>query len=154
MPALRKRLFEGLAAAVTELREFGRAGGNFEQGAARACNGASQYFNKHPWCSQSDASPILFLPGLVGNLFEDDGVAYRHDLVDLLPMQALAVSGQSAFFGRFSAAGFLVATAPLPMQPPFPPFLAALFLDAPHRVVVVGISRSPLSIHFALQATK
>src|SRR5437879_2228944 len=38
VPALRKRLFERLAAPVTELAEFGRACGNLEQGAARACS--------------------------------------------------------------------------------------------------------------------
>src|SRR5713101_1767076 len=95
MPALRQRLFDRLATAVTELAEFGRARGNFEQGAARTCNGAPQEFYKHPWCSQSYTSPILFLPGLVGNFLNDDGVADRHDLMNLVPMQALAVRGQS-----------------------------------------------------------
>ena len=75
MPALGERLFATGGAAVTILREFGGACGNFEQGAARACNGASQPLDEHPWCSQSDASPVLFLPPLIGNLFQDDGVA-------------------------------------------------------------------------------
>jgi hypothetical protein len=116
VPALRKRLLERLAAPVTELAEFGRACGNFNQGAARACNGASQQLNEHPWCSESDASPVLFLPRLVGEFLDDDGVAYRHELMDLLPMQALAMSRQLAFFAGLPASGFLVAPTCLPVQ--------------------------------------
>ena len=42
MPTLRERLRDELATAVTKLGQFGRACGNFVQGAARACNGASE----------------------------------------------------------------------------------------------------------------
>src|SRR5260370_13224167 len=56
VPTLRKRLFERLAAPVTELTEFGRACGNFAQRAAPACNGASQFCYSHPWSSESAAS--------------------------------------------------------------------------------------------------
>ncbi len=60
--------------------------------------GALQKCYKHPWGSQSNASPILLLPPLVGKLFENDGVAYGHDLMDLFAMQTLAVGSQLAFF--------------------------------------------------------
>src|SRR5260221_4727441 len=116
VPALRKWLFERLAAPVTELAEFGRACGNFNQGAARTCNGASQQLNEHPWCSESDASPVLFLPRLVGKFLDDDGVAYRHELMDLLPMQALAMSRQLAFFGGAPLSHLLVGLAAFPVQ--------------------------------------
>src|SRR5258708_1146069 len=116
VPALRERLFERLAAPVTELAEFGRACGDFNQGAARACNGASQLCYKHPWCAQSDASPVLFLPRFVVEFLEEDGVAYRQELMDLLPMQALAMSRQLAFFAGLPASGFLVAPTCLPVQ--------------------------------------
>jgi hypothetical protein len=116
VPALRKRLFERLAAPVTELTQFGRACGNFEQGAARACNGAPQHLDEHPWCSQSYASPVLFLPRLIGNLFQDDSVALAHDLVDLFAMQALAVRSQFAFLGSLPATGPLVGLAAVPAQ--------------------------------------
>jgi len=79
---LREGLFHRLAAAMTKLREFGAARGNFDQGAARACNGASQLCYQHPWGAKAHASSILFLPRLVGNLFEDDGVAHTHDFMD------------------------------------------------------------------------
>ena len=60
-----ERLFERLAAAVTELTELRCAWGDFDQGAARACNGALQKCYKHPWGSQSHASSILLLPRLI-----------------------------------------------------------------------------------------
>ena len=91
MPALRERLFDVPAAAMTELREFGSARGNFEQGAARPCNGASEHLYKHPWCAQSHAPSILLLPRFIRKLFHDDRVAHGHDLMDLAPMQTLAM---------------------------------------------------------------
>src|SRR5260221_1267321 len=146
VPALRKRLFERLAAAVTELTEFGRACGNFNQGAARACNGASQLCYKHPWSAKPYTFAVLFLPRLVGEFLDDDGVAYRHELMDLLPVQALAMSRQLAFFAGLSASHLLVGLAAFPVQ-----LLLASLLDAPPLVVVVGIGGAPLSLHLALQ---
>src|SRR6266567_764462 len=99
---------------MTELAQFRRARGNFDQDAARACNGALQEFYKHPWGSQSNASPILLLPRLVGKLFEDDGVAHGHDLMGLFAMQTLAVGSQLAFFSGLSAPGLLVVSARFP----------------------------------------
>jgi hypothetical protein len=69
MPALRQRFFHDTAATMTELAQFGGARGNFEQGAARACNGASEPLYKHPWGSQSYALAILLLPRFVRDLF-------------------------------------------------------------------------------------
>jgi hypothetical protein len=111
-------LFERRATAMTELAEFGRACGDFKQGAARACNGASQHVYEHPWCSQSHASPILFLPCLVGKFLDDDGVTYRHDLMHQAAMQAFAVSRQLALLSGLPAARFLVASTRFPVQLP------------------------------------
>src|SRR5260221_10848211 len=46
-----------------------------------------------------------------GNLFGDQGVAHSHQLMDLAPMQALAMGCQLALFGRFASPGGLVAFA-------------------------------------------
>src|SRR5216683_3596867 len=108
--------------------------------------GASQLCYEHPWCSESDASPVLFLPRLVGEFLDDDGVAYRHELMDLLPMQALAMSRQLAFLGGLPASHLLVGFAAFPVQ-----LLLASLLDAPLLVVVVGIGGAPLSLHLALE---
>src|SRR5260370_40540328 len=109
---------------MTELAQFRRAGGNFDQDAARACNGALQECYKHPRDSQSNASPILLPPRLVGKLFEHDGVAHSHDLMHLFAMQTLAVGSQLAFFGGLSASGLLVVAARFPVQ-----LLLAVLLD-------------------------
>ena len=148
VPALRERLFHRLAAAMTPLGEPGAACGNFGQGAARTCHGASESVYKHPWGSKPYASPIAFLPRLVGNLFKQDGVPHRHDLMDLAPMQALTMSRQLAFSGRFALPGFLIAPAAFPDQ-----LLLAALLDAALRIVVLRVGNSPLPLHLALQAT-
>ena len=59
VPALRERLFHRLAAAVAQLRQLGGARGNLAQGAARACNGAFQETDKHPWSPQSHTLAVL-----------------------------------------------------------------------------------------------
>src|SRR6266567_8872105 len=133
---------------MTELREFRRARGNFDQDAARACNGALQECYKHPRGSQSHASPVLLLPCLVGKLFENDGVAHGHDLMHLFTMQTLAEGSQLAFFDRLSASGLLVVSARFPLQ-----LLVALLLDLTLLIVVVGISCPSLPIHLALEPT-
>ena len=148
VPARRVRFFHRLAAAVAKLRQFGGACGNLGQGAARACNGAFQETDKHPWSSQSHTLAVLFLPAFVRNLFEDDRVAHRHDGVDPLAMQALALSRQFAFGVGFPAPDFLVGAAALPVQ-----FLLAVLLDATLCIVVVGMSRPTLPIHLALEST-
>ena|SRR5438067_13413798 len=79
-------------------------------------HGASQPLDEHPWCSQSDTSPVLFLPRPVGQLLNDDGVAYRHDRMDHLSMQALAMSRQLAFCGSLPASHLLVGLAAFPVQ--------------------------------------
>lgn len=55
VPALRERLFHAPPATMAELTQLAPARGNFDQDAARACNGALQLFDKHPWGSQPDA---------------------------------------------------------------------------------------------------
>jgi len=148
VPALRERLFHRLAAAMTPLGEPGAACGNFGQGAARACNGASEHFYKHPWSPKSYASPKAFLPRLIRNLFEEDGGPHGHELMHVPSMQALAMGGELAFSGGFALPGFLVARAAFPDH-----LLLAALLDAALLVVVLRVARSPLPVHLALQAT-
>ena len=104
VPTLRERLLDERATAMTPLGQFGGACGNFVQGAARACNGASEVCYEHPWSTKSHALAVPFLPAFIGNLLGDDGVAHRHDLVGQPAMQALAVGRQPALAGRLCAA--------------------------------------------------
>jgi hypothetical protein len=144
MPALGKRLLDVPSTSVTILRELGPASGNFEQDAARACNGALQKFDKHPWRPKPHALAILFLPRFVCNFFENNRVALRDDLMHLAPVQAPAMCCELAFLFDLAPSGFLIALALLPQQ-----LLLARFLDPPSFVVVVRISCPPLSIHLA-----
>src|SRR5260370_7612760 len=130
---------------MTKLGQFGRACGDFVQGAARACNGALQMVDEHPWGTTSHASSVAFLPRFVSNLFEDDRVAHTHNLMDHTPMQALAVGSQLALFGRFAASADLVAPALLPAGSAF----AALLRTAP-LIVVLSITLTPLPIPLPL----
>lgn len=133
---------------MTELAEFGSSRGNFEQDAASSCNSASQKCYKHPWCSQSHGSSVVFLPPLIGNFFEDDDVARRHDLMDLAPMQALTMHGKFTFLFRLATARSFVVFTPFPAQ-----FLVALLFDTALCIIVLWIGRTTLPIHLALQAT-
>src|SRR6266852_4365906 len=147
MPTLPERFFDARSAAMTKLREFGAARGNLNQGAARACNGTSQMLYQHPWGTKAHAASILFLPRLVGNLFQDDGVAHPHDLMDHATMQALAMGCELAFFGGLAPPGGLVAHALFPVQP-----LLASLLRTPLFIVVLRIRCPSLPVHLALHA--
>src|SRR5260221_2555177 len=128
------------------LGEFGRACGDFVQGAARTCNGASQMVDQHPWGTTSHASSIAFLPAFIGNLLGDDGSADPHDLVHESAVQALAVGRQLAFSRGFTPPADLIAPALLPPGSAFAALLwTALF------VVVLGIGGTPLPLHLPLQ---
>ena len=82
MPALRKRLFDVALAAMTVLGQFGAARGELAQGAAGACNRASQVVYEHPWGIASHALAILFLPRFVGKLFGTNGVTTTDDFMN------------------------------------------------------------------------
>jgi hypothetical protein len=151
MPALRQGFFLVHATTVAKLRQPGAARRNFVQGAARACNGALQMVDEHPWSTKSDAFAIAFLPASVGNFFDDDGVAHSHDLMDFATVQTLAMGFEFALFGRFAPPYRLIPLAPLPGGARFAPF--ALLLGASFLIIALGIGRSKLAIHFALQAT-
>src|SRR6266446_1996506 len=116
MPALRQRFFHETAAAMTELAQFGGSGGDFDQGAARTCNGASEHAYKHPWRSQSYALAILLLPRFVRDLFQNDRVADRDDLMHFFTMQTLAMGSQLAFLFCLALPGFLIIL--VTTQPP------------------------------------
>ena len=147
VPALPQRFRHKLAAAMTELGEFGAARGNFEQGAARTCNGAFQQSYEHPWGAKSHTRAKLFLPGTIRNLFGDDRLAYGHDLMDEAAMQTLAVRGESRARGWLCAAGWpdtacCVSTSSAASR---------AFLMRPSFIVVVRVVGATLPVHLALQ---
>jgi hypothetical protein len=109
--------------------------------------GASQVLNEHPWCPKAHALAVLFLPAFVGNFLKEDCVAHCNDFMGLFAMQTLAMGSQFALFFRFCAPGLLIALALLPRQ-----VLPGSLLDATFGIIVVGIGRSPLALHFPLQA--
>ena len=124
MPAqLRKRLAHVLLAAVAILRELGAARGNFDQGAARACNGALQVVDEHPWGAKTHALAVAFLPTFVGDFFQVNGVAQPHDLVDHAAMQALAMGFELAFSGGLAPPCGQVASTLFPAQSVLPSLL-------------------------------
>jgi len=86
VPPHRERFFDTGTAAMAELRELGCSCRNFDQGAARTCNGASQLFYKHPWCSKPHTLTKLLLPRFIRYLFQDDDIASRHNLMHEAPM--------------------------------------------------------------------
>src|SRR5713226_2373631 len=86
MPALGERLFDIRFTAVAVLGQFGAARGELGQGAAGACNRASQVVYEHPWCGVSHALAILLLPRFIRQFFGMDGVATTNDLMDKPPM--------------------------------------------------------------------
>jgi hypothetical protein len=149
VPPLGKRLFDVPSASVAKLTELGLSGRNFDEDAARTRNGALELCYKHPWCSKSHTSAVLFLPAFIGKLFEDDRVPHGHNLMDFATMQALGMRSQFAFFLRLTPPDLLVALALLPGEW----LLSTRFLDATPAIIVARIGCSPLPIHFALQAT-
>jgi hypothetical protein len=88
MPALRERLCDELATAMTPVGQFRGTCWDLVQGAARTCNGAFEVCDQHPWSAKSHALAIAAMPALVGKLLSDNHVAHRHDLVSHPPMQA------------------------------------------------------------------
>ena len=146
MPALSERFLGRRAATMTELRQFGAARGNFHQGAARACNGASEHFYEHPWCAKTHTAAPLLLPGAIRYFFGDDGVADGHNLMDQPPMQTFAVGGQFPLAGGFAAPGGQIPLAVLPGE-----VLLLAFLDAPTLVIIGRVVRAALPLHLPLE---
>src|SRR5881227_2965969 len=116
MPALRQRLLLVGATAMTILRQLGGARGNLVQGAAGACNRASQSVDQHPWRTQSHTPAIAFLPAFIRNLLNMDLIAQADDLMDESSMQALAIHGELALLGGEATAGGQIAFTVLPHQ--------------------------------------
>ena len=105
MPTLRKWFIHARSTAMTPLREFTVACGDFDQGAARTCNGALQMVYQHPWSPKTHTCAVAFLPTLVGELFGADRLAQRDNLMHHAPMHALAMRSELAFFGGFPPPG-------------------------------------------------
>src|SRR5262249_24761898 len=115
------------------LTQFGLACTDFAQGAASFRNYASQMRYKHPWCAQSHAPTILFLPSVERGLFQVDDVSHLDNVMSQLAMQTLAVGGEAAFRVGVLAPGRLVAFALLPLGEGF-----ATLLRTPLFVVMLG----------------
>src|SRR5260221_467558 len=96
MPALGQRLLDVALAAVTVLRQLGRVSRKLIQGAAGACNRASQVVYEHPWGGVSNALAILLLPGFVGEFLGTNGVATTDDFMNHPSMQAFAMGRELA----------------------------------------------------------
>ena len=143
VPTLRERLLEVSATAMTILRQFGALGRDFDQDAARACNGASEQCYEHPWCTESHAAAILALPGAVRDFLGDDRVADRHDGMGQLAMQALALGGEFPFLVGQAPPGRLIAPAVIPGL--------AAFLAAALLVIVLWVVGAALAVQLALQ---
>src|SRR5262249_45606288 len=56
-------------------------------GAASPCHGAFQEVYEHPWGTKTHTPAKLLRPRTIGNLFSDDRVPHRNDLMDQAPMQ-------------------------------------------------------------------
>jgi hypothetical protein len=102
--------------------------------------------HEHPWGTESHAATKLLLPGAIRDVFGDDGLPNRHDLVDQAAMQTLAVRGESALAGGFAPPGGQIPLALFPPQALLP-----AFFDAPLRIEVVGVVGPALALHLALE---
>src|SRR5215469_14587214 len=112
---------------MAELREFSLTRGDARPAVPPVRGpGASQELHEHPWGAESHALAKLLLPGAIGDLFGDDRLAHRHDLVDEAAMQTFTVRGESALAGRFAPPGGQIPQARLPLQALLP-----MLLDAP-----------------------
>jgi hypothetical protein len=149
MPALGQRLFDGLTAAMAKLRQFRAVGGNFVQGAARTCNGASQMVDEHPWRTKAHTFAVELLPAFIRKFLGENRVAYRDNLMRHPTMQALAVGRQLALFGRFAPSGGFIAAAALPGG-----ITLASLLGPSLLVIVLRVGHTSLPIHLALQPTQ
>src|SRR5436190_10729827 len=144
VPALGQRLLCVALAAVAVLGEFGGVRGELAQGAAGACNRASQVVYEHPWGRASHALAVLLLPRFVREFFNTNGVATTDNLMDKPPVQAFAMSRQLALFvGKASSRG-KIAAAVLPAQEPL-----ATLLDAAFLIVVLWIVCPALAFELA-----
>jgi hypothetical protein len=142
---LSKGLLDIRPTAVTVLGQLGGARGELVQGAAGACNRASQVVYEHPWSTQAHALAELLLPASISNLFDTDVVADSDNLVDKPSMQALAVGGKLAFLVGKSASRGKVAFAILPGEA-----CLAMLLDTAFFVVVLWVVGTTLAVQLAL----
>jgi hypothetical protein len=128
------------------MRQPGTPGGDARPW-CRPCEGkvASEYLQPHPWCPEPHAAAIRLLPGTVGNLLGDDGVASCHDGMDQPDMQTLALGGQCALQVGQAPPGRSV------------PLAVVAGLTAPFAassiIVMLWVVGPPLSVQLALQAS-
>src|SRR5260370_32029446 len=91
MPALGQWLFDIRLTAVAVLGQFGAARGELGQGAAGACNRASQVVYEHPWGRVSHTLAVLFLPRFIGEFLGTNVVATADDFMNQSSTQTLAM---------------------------------------------------------------
>ena len=134
MPALRPGFLHIPSTVMAILTQFGLECRDFDQGAASFCNQASHMRYKQPWGAKAHAPTILLLPSFERGLFDMDGVAYFHDVMSQLAMQALAVGCQSPLrMGVLPPCSFVPFTL-FPTQT-----RCAVLLDTPLLIVVLWI---------------
>src|SRR5215472_1846808 len=127
---------------MTEPGEFGAACGHFHQGAARArLRLASQHLYEHPWGTKAHTATKLLRPRAIRNLYGEDGLAHRNELMDQADMQAFPMGREFALAGSFAPSGGQIPLAVLPRQA-----LLATLLDAPTRIVVVRVVGPALAV--------
>jgi hypothetical protein len=97
---------------------------------------------KHPWGTKPDASTILLLPGFERGFLNADGGAYLRDAMGQVPMQTLAVGGESALGVGVLPPGGFVSLALFPTQ--------AAFFDLTVFIIIVGIIGATLPVHLTL----
>src|SRR6266516_1874888 len=114
MPALGQRLFDVAPAAMTALGQFGGARRKLDQGAAGACNRASQVVYEHPWGMESHALAILLLPGFVRKFLDANVVPDVDDFMNKSPVQAFAMGHKFALPVGKSSSRCKIALAVLP----------------------------------------
>src|SRR5207237_7241916 len=95
------------------------------------------------------AFAVVLLPALIRKFFGENRVVYRDNLMRHPAMQALAVGRQLALFSRFAASGGFIGTAALPGGTSLASLLGPSLL-----IIVLGIGRTSLPIHLALEPTK
>jgi hypothetical protein len=87
----------------------------------------------------------MLLPSFEGGLFYGDSCTDLDNAMSQMPVQALAVSGQSAFFVGVLSPGGLVPLTLLPAQASL-----VVLLDTPFLIVIVRIIGAALPLHLAL----
>ena len=108
--------------------------------------GALQQCYEHPWSPKAHALAKLFLPGVIRNFLDDDGVPLGHDLMRESPMQAFAMGREFALAGGLAPPGGEVTLAVFPLQS-----LLAMSLNPSLVIIVARVVGAELPVHLPLE---